>query len=251
LEGRPSASREAGSTLTVLKQAEAVFLHNIANAETPGYKRLHPLTLEAAGHAGLKGLTISRSESQGDIVPTGRPLDLAIDGFGLFQVRQGDRGALTRRGNFRLTAEGALALESNGENWLLHPSVKMPPEATCLAIGESGTVVCELPGGAEICVGQIELARVADISRLESIGSGLFTVAEGVGTAVVGLPGDDGLGVIRQASVERSNVDLTTELAALARVRSQLAAFESGSTPSLLATPSETEAVPLGGISRE
>ncbi len=49
--------------------------------------------------------------SQGAIKQTGNPLDLAIEGNGFFAVRRGQEVFYTRKGNFRLDAEGYLVNE--------------------------------------------------------------------------------------------------------------------------------------------
>lgn len=49
--------------------------------------------------------------SQGQIRQTGNPLDLAIEGRGFFAVRRGQEVLYTRKGNFRLDAEGFLVNE--------------------------------------------------------------------------------------------------------------------------------------------
>lgn len=49
--------------------------------------------------------------SQGAIKQTGNPLDLAIEGNGFFAVRSGQEVLYTRKGNFRLDAEGYLVNE--------------------------------------------------------------------------------------------------------------------------------------------
>ena len=223
-------------SLAVLQRVEAILRHNIANALTVGYKRLRPRTTEAGAAGGVDGLSVERCEIQGELEETGRDFDLAIDGPGLFQVRQGDSLALTRGGAFRLVADGRLALEASGETWLLYPEISIPPEVMSLNIRDDGLVVCILPGGAEIGLGQIELARVADLSQLESVGGGLFAVPDSAGAVTIGLPLDEGFGTIWQGCLERSNVDLPAEIAALEKLRQLLAALR-GTSPSQLAMP--------------
>ncbi|HEX6986122.1 MAG TPA: flagellar hook-basal body complex protein, partial [Planctomycetaceae bacterium] len=219
------------ASLVTLRQAEAVLLHNIANAETVGFKRLRPLTTESAGTGGAEGLTVRRVDTQGALEETGRPLDLAIDGPGLFQVRRGDTVALTRRGTFQVTADGELAVAVAGEDWGLHPPVRVPAEASEVRVGEDGVISCRFAGGAELGIGRIELARVADGSRLEPAGGGLLAVPESAGPVTVGLPGEEGFGTVRPGCLERSNVDLAEELKALRRTRRQLTALQGHDAP--------------------
>ncbi|MGC1274510.1 MAG: flagellar basal body rod C-terminal domain-containing protein [Planctomycetaceae bacterium] len=224
-------------TLATLRQAEAVHLHNVANAGTPGFKRRQPLTVEANGTDGISGVVLRRVVTQGSLQETGRPFDVAIDGDGYLQVRLGDTVALTRGGSLHLTPEREIAILIDDEAWTLHPPVVVPEEATQLMVSPEGVVGYTLPGHGFVQTGQIQLARMLDPSRLEAAGGGLLAVPESAGPATVGPPGDEGFGSIRQGFREASNVDLAAELRALRRVRRQLEAFDAVALP-LLATPS-------------
>lgn len=228
------------ATLVALREAEGILLHNIANADSVGFKRSRPLLAEAAGAGGLSGVAAQRVETQGELERTGRAFDVAIEGGGFFQLRRGETVALTRRGTFALNAAGEVVSDVSGEEWSLHPPVQVPAEAAEVVIDESGAAGCRFVGEEGLTqVGQIELARVLDPSRLESAGGGLCAVPEAAGVVSVGLPGANGLGMIRQGALERSNVDLEAELETLKRVRVQIGAFSESILPRL-ATPAET-----------
>src|SRR6476661_6669499 len=74
--------------------------NNLANVNTPGYKRLsvhfQDVLSEAVGEAqahGGSGVTTTgatRSFGQGSLTPTGRDLDFAITGDGFFKVKLED-----------------------------------------------------------------------------------------------------------------------------------------------------------------
>lgn len=218
-------------TLATLRQIEAIHRHNIANAGTVGFKRLRGVTLEAAEHGGVDGFTVQHVETQGELEQTGRSLDLAIEGAGYFQVRGGDAVALTRRGTFTLSPIGELALKVGDSMWSLYPTITVPKEVTSIHVHENGTVSATLPGESEIALGQIELVRVADPAVLESAGGGLLAVPELAGAVSAGRPGDAGFGFVRQGCLEGSNIDLTEEVAALERLRMQIAALEATDLP--------------------
>ncbi len=218
-------------TLSTLRQIEAIHRHNIANAGTVGFKRLRGVTLEAAEHGGVDGLTLQHVEAQGELEETGRSLDLAIEGDGYFQVRGGDAVALTRRGTFMVSPIGELALKVGDSMWSLYPTMTVPKEVTSIHVHENGAVSAVLPGENEIALGQIELVRAADSSVLESAGGGLLAVPELAGVVTTGRPGDEPFGLVRQGCLEGSNVDLTVEVAALERLRTQIAALEAIDLP--------------------
>jgi flagellar basal-body rod protein FlgF/flagellar basal-body rod protein FlgG len=114
-------------------QRVEVLSNNVANAQTPGFKR--ELAVLSARHAEAitRGEDYAGSRSindlgggvylsetmtdfaQGTLKPTERPTDLAIDGEGFFVVEQEGKQFLTRAGNFSMSPSGAL-LASNGAN---------------------------------------------------------------------------------------------------------------------------------------
>jgi flagellar hook protein FlgE len=109
--------------------------NNIANVNTIGYKSsritfeegfVQMLEKAARPQNGIGGrnpiqigtgsavASIDQLYGQGSIESTGNPLDLAIQGDGLFVLRQGERQVYTRAGNFRLDAEGRLVSPFSG-----------------------------------------------------------------------------------------------------------------------------------------
>src|SRR4051812_17860177 len=87
---------------------------NIANVQTPGYKRAVVTTVpfgqrvEAAGTAQPAIHTDSRP---GTLKTTGQGLDFALAGPGWFEVRTPQGAAYTRNGSFRLDAAGRLVTQ--------------------------------------------------------------------------------------------------------------------------------------------
>ncbi len=96
---------------TAEKRLEAITA-NLANVDTPGFKRqagaTQAFTVPAA-EGYLEVDTRHRSDfSQGDLERSSSPYHLAIDGRGWFVV-EGESGELyTRRGNFRVDGAGIL-----------------------------------------------------------------------------------------------------------------------------------------------
>jgi flagellar basal-body rod protein FlgF len=116
--------------------ATSVRANNLANAQTNGFKaQLEQARAMPAYGEGLPSRVFSMTESPannyegGAMITTDRPLDVAIQGEGWFAVQTPEGGeALTRNGNFTMTAEGALQ-DTKGN----------------LVLGENGPVFLPVP----------------------------------------------------------------------------------------------------------
>ena len=107
-----------------LLQQQAVTAHNLANASTTGYKaettafRVAPVVGPgAATRAYALDTTTGADLSAGALQPTGRDLDVAIEGDGFLTV-QGQDGteAYTRAGSLALDADGQLTTRTGQPN---------------------------------------------------------------------------------------------------------------------------------------
>jgi flagellar basal-body rod protein FlgG len=207
--------------------------NNLANASTVGFKRVRlefqdvlyqnllapgasstsstPLPVGLQIGLGARVVSSERIFLQGSFQQTQNPLDVVVEGSGMFQVRLGNGDiAYTRAGQFHLNAQGQMVTAS-GE--LLEPAVTVPLEATSITIGQDGTVSVTLPGQANAQnVGQIQLAIFANPAGLEAIGRNLFKATAASGQATTGTPGAQGFGALNQGFVEASNVSVVEEL---------------------------------------
>ncbi|MFD0669560.1 flagellar basal-body rod protein FlgG [Ramlibacter sp. MAHUQ-53] len=210
--------------------------HNLANGSTHGYKRAHVVfedlmyqSIRQAGApdtqqtqlptglqlgTGVRAVATARNFSQGAINSTGNPLDLAINGAGFFQVQQPDGSlAYTRDGSFQVDAQGQL-VNSNG--LAVSPGITIPATATGVTIGRDGIVTAQMPGAtAPQQIGQIQLAYFTNPAGLDPRGGNLYAETAASGNPQTGNPGSPGLGVIHQAAVEGSNVNIVEELVAM------------------------------------
>ncbi|AFU47878.1 hypothetical protein C380_20930 [Acidovorax sp. KKS102] len=108
------------SGLNVSSKNLDVIGHNIANANTTGFKAsraefadLMASSMGAAGGSsygiGVEVAAVAQQFSQGNVTVTGNNLDVAINGNGFFKVKQPDESfAYTRAGNFKLDKAGDL-----------------------------------------------------------------------------------------------------------------------------------------------
>ncbi|MBI5542725.1 MAG: flagellar basal-body rod protein FlgG [Deltaproteobacteria bacterium] len=207
--------------------------NNIANANTTGFKKARPEfedllseTVRAAAAPdpqggsepsplqvglGVRTGATTRSFSQGDMLNTGNPLDVAIEGAGFFRVQRANgETAYTRAGNFRVDAAGRLSTP-HGE--LIEPGVQIPPEAQEVTIRSDGTVVAKVPGRQDLLeVGDIELATFQNPAGLSALGSNLFEATGASGEAISARPGENGLGTLSQGFLENANVKAVEEM---------------------------------------
>lgn len=206
--------------------------NNIANINTTGFKRqtvgfsellrqrmadrglpvLENGTIIPVQGSGTKASSSTRRFEQGTLVSTGRPLDLAINGEGFFQVAREDGETFyTRDGSFQIDSEGQI---TNSQGYLLLDD-ELPEYFTDLAIDETGNVTCKAEDGTVTEIGQIELYVFANPAGLDAVGENLFAVTETSGEPENLTPGDENAGGIRQGYLESSNVDLVMETQAL------------------------------------
>ncbi len=82
-----------------------IVANNLANLNTTGFKREVPFS-EIINQAGNPVIQHVTDYSQGTLVQTSNPLDMAISGSGFFvlQTKYGDQ--LTRNGNFQISDDG-------------------------------------------------------------------------------------------------------------------------------------------------
>ncbi len=229
----------AGVGLASQQQALDVIANNVANINTPAFKRsdvrfseIIAQQIDAANPAAnltaessLAGVTVRSVlalDAQGDLERTGRALDIAIDGPGFIEL-MGARGEtlLWRGGALSIDESGAL---SAGGGLLLRTMINVPTGATELLIVPDGTVKARLNGDAEPQVlGQITLVRVNDSASIERMDGGLYRVVDERGVEER-EPGADSIGTLVQGAIERSNVDMNQEMIRLLIVQRAFAA---------------------------
>ncbi|MEO5922880.1 MAG: flagellar hook basal-body protein [Bryobacteraceae bacterium] len=140
--------------------------------------------------------------SQGTVLPTGNPLDLALDGKGFFALNSPAGVVYSRNGSFQVSGSNQLAtaegytLRNTRNNGQPIPVDPLRP----IDIDRAGIVK---QNGQEI--GQIEIGGFADATtELSKLGSGYFArlgPAAPSGTAPEA--------VVKQGAVEQSNVPVT------------------------------------------
>ena len=163
---------------------------------------------------GTVAASVEQLFSQGDLRQTDRPLDVAIQGQGFFEVERPDgTSAYTRLGSFRVNDLGEIV---TGEGYRLAGSFRVPVDATEINIAPDGVILVDVPGESTgIDIGEIQLVNFVNPGALDPIGGGLYRATESVGLPAVAPPGEAGLGLLRQGFLEAANVDFVEELVEL------------------------------------
>jgi flagellar hook protein FlgE len=82
-------------------------------------------------------------------------------------------------------------------------------------VDPSGVITAQFSNGQERAIGQIAVASVANEQGLVATGDNLFETTVASGTAVAGVAGAGGRGIITDGALEQSNVDIATEFSNL------------------------------------
>lgn len=202
--------------------------NNLANANTPAYKRGRVLFEDlmsrasalmkdgpaGGSQAGGMGVMItgqSKLFMEGELRKTDSPMDVGIRGSGFLEVTlPGGGTALTRAGALTVNRDGLLA-DAAGRP--LRGSVAVPPLARDLAIDAEGRVTARVEGETNaVELGHIELASVANPAGLQPMGENLYRSTAASGEPVYAKPGDEGMGTLAQGYQEASNVRLVDEM---------------------------------------
>lgn len=213
---------------TVLEHRRRIALENLANVGSIGWKRrialvsTQPLTTaDGQQHVAptVRGSVLVFSP--GPLEATGRALDVAIDGDGMFAVTCADgRTAYTRDGRWQIAASGKLR---TSEGLVVLPEITLPSDALDLVVDPQGHVRVRTAGSpdTDTLLGKLTLHRFVNPTCLRSEGA-LWFPCEETGAPITGEPGNYGLGCLRQATLERANVDTAQELHELQACERQL-----------------------------
>ena len=194
-----------GDSMRADAEALRVTSQNIANVQTPGYRRevsvleFESMTRKAAS-VDLQSPTVRVANDfrTGSLQQTDGPWNVALQGEGYFVVSTPSGEQVTRRGDFTLDSTGKLV--SHDGFPVLGDGGEITPPTGAPTIDADGTIHVN---------GQVidRLRRVsADPSALVSSGDGNFTLAAS-STLTEGAPN-----TVKQGFVETSNVAPTDEL---------------------------------------
>ncbi len=167
---------------------------------------------------GVRPSAVSVVLAQGSLSMTNGDLDVAIDGNGYLEVTlPSGNSAYTRDGALKRSPDG-LIVTSDG--YPVVPDITIPDDARSIAINAAGEVYAYFSDRVEPeLLGQFSLARFSNEKGLEAIGSNLFLETGASGAPLVGTPGVEGLGTLRQGYLEDSSVDPVREVTELIKAQ--------------------------------
>lgn len=223
-----------------------VIANNMANSSTTGFKRSRtnfedlyyqyfkiPGALDnttgvrtpigTAVGLGVKVAGTQQDFTQGSLMMTDRPLDLAIVGDGFFVVQDTNApgGFLyTRNGQITRNENQQLVIASADRGRILDPPITIPPEATYISVGPDGTVTYLAPGAFQsVQAGQLQIAKFFNNEGLLQYGDSYWVPTDASGVATPTIPGTLGAGTIKQNALEASNTEPVKELVDLIRTQ--------------------------------
>jgi flagellar basal-body rod protein FlgG len=203
----------AATGMAAQQQTLDVVADNLANADVAGFKSAQA-TFEAIGgnaSLGTASAGVRQIFSQGKLMKTGGPFDVAIDGAGFFAIDRDGRHAFTRAGSFSRAADGTLR---NADGWTLR-GVRIPANALDVTVAPTGRVTATIDARAGVPVGTIRLTAFAAPDRLRPIGSAMFAATEASGPPNTIAAGGDRQPKIAFGMLEKANVSTIESMMAI------------------------------------
>ena len=230
--------------LDAANQEISVLSHNIANANTTGFKRSNAVFEDQYGEViglraesytgnGTKAHAPRQNHNQGELRSTGGALDMAVIGRGYFMVEKLDEpgGKLfTRDGAFQLDDNGTIT-NSLGQPMLSNLGEKIQIPLAVNLKGKGRTLLSEIQldpqgelkavyGPGEIFpVGRVGLARFINNQGLAPRGLSQFGETKASGNPIVGAGSELGFGKVENGHIEMANTKISDELVSMIRAQ--------------------------------
>jgi flagellar basal-body rod protein FlgF len=192
--------------LAAQTQALDLVANNLANLGTTGYRGqqatfrslmtgswmvgLNPLNAAVNDFGVLGGSRVDLTE--GSLVATANPLDLAVAGDGFFVVQSAQGLVYTRDGGFHTTSDGLLVTAQGDAVLGQQGSITLPNGA--VAVSSDGTI--SVDGNV---IDQLRLAEFSPNTSLDALGNALYAAPDGSALPPASTS-------IRQGMLEDSNV---------------------------------------------
>ncbi len=192
--------------------------NNIANINTPGFKKQSMLFVEhlnQANNAGSVDNKISqvndygsyRDNGQGALHKTDNSLDLAIQGEGFFVIKTPEGQKYSRAGSFTLNSQREIVTKDGHKVMGDGGPLIIPEEASYITVTEDGTV--NTNSGE---VGKIKLVTFNNLNNVVPTGNNLFESTKDKETPVTNPS-------IQQGMIEKSNVQPVLEMTRMIEIQ--------------------------------
>lgn len=221
----------AATGMAAQQLEQDVVANNLANVNTSGFKKsrcdfsdlMYQITVKSGSETtqgnqlptgievgmGVKPAATQKIFTQGDYQQTGNKFDMAIEQDGFFQFDNNGTTVYSRAGSLKINKEGVLV---NSEGLKLMPNITIPTGTVSFTVDAGGTWTAADSAGVSLATGRIQLANFINPSGLSSIGRNLYEKTESSGDAIVGNPGENGIGTVSQHFLEMSNVSVVDEM---------------------------------------
>lgn len=202
---------QVSASLDALTREFDIVAHNLANANTAGFKRrCNAFTKALEGQAGAGNDAGAKEDqtaldfSQGGLVQTDRTLDFALYGKGFFVVETPDGPLYTRHGVFQVNPTGQIVDSSGRVVAGIGGPISLPADVDSLDVQVAGDGRVSARGAA---LGQFRVVEFPDgESKLVPVGNTCFRAPKDAGAVEAPNP------VVKQGYQETSNVRLVDEL---------------------------------------
>lgn len=195
--------------------------NNLANASTPGFRQeIFAVTPATLRDGSLEARAMARGNVRGAdmraarVVPTGNPLDVAIEGKALIAFQSPDRQGevYARRGDLRVGATGVL---ENGDGLAVLGESGAPvtvPPGFAISLAADGTVLARDPAAPAAAAEPIDRLRLVSPEG-SPLGKGIdgFLKVPGAGGLTGVLPPDP-TARLTPGALEMSNVETADTL---------------------------------------
>ncbi len=219
-----------------------VIANNLANAGTTGFKResvFERNLIDARENLYNVPGDVEQNDppvgsytdfSHGPFERTGVPLDIAIDGDGMFTV-QDDKGVIyyTRSGNFQLSGNGTISTMDGKSLMGLGGPLNIESEylSKALITGDSKAVDIRIDESGEVFandydIGSILIAKINNPQTLKRVSDADFIPTENTNIEYVPLEEV----MVKQGWIENSNVNIIREMVSMIELQRM---FEAGS----------------------
>jgi flagellar basal-body rod protein FlgF len=207
----------SGSSLRPMMARLEVLANNLANLNTTGFKRdtvfmdiLKDAGLrEAEGKSELDGLDVRQITdfSEGSLMQTNNPLDVAIQGNGFFVVNTPYGQRYTRNGSFKLAQDGTIVTHEGFAVQGTRGNIQIPDTERTELSGMRISPLGEITRG-QASIGKLRIVNFENLDQLTKDHGSLF-----ISTAAERPVDPESQTVaIRQGYLEESNVDGIAEM---------------------------------------